>query len=85
MTEKNDGGPAFLIASDVLGHNEGMTLRAWFAGKALVACGESNPNLPGDPADHIKWPGAYELAERRAAWAVIQADAMIAALKGQPE
>lgn len=40
MTAKpKDGGPAFpVVASNGLGHvSDGMTLRDWFAGKALAA------------------------------------------------
>lgn len=33
---KNDGGPAFACAAEN-GHQEGMSLRDWFAGQALVA------------------------------------------------
>ena len=31
----NDGGHAFPMASDLLGHTPGMSLRDWFAGQAL--------------------------------------------------
>lgn len=31
----NDGGPAFPVASDLLGHADGMSLRAYLSGLAL--------------------------------------------------
>lgn len=36
MSEINDGGQAFPMASDLIGHSPGMTLRDWFAGQALT-------------------------------------------------
>ena len=66
----------------VLGHGQGMTLRDWFAGQALISDPGNNPNLPDDPANTSRWPDAKDLAERRAKWAYHQADAMIAARKG---
>lgn len=35
MTDYNNGGPAFPVAAKYA-HNEGMTLRDWFAGQALA-------------------------------------------------
>jgi hypothetical protein len=55
-----------------------IPLRDWFAGQALATIKQINPHLPGSPAG-ATWPEPLELANRRAAWAYIQADAMIAA------
>lgn len=81
-----DGGPenppafpsaiAVGPAGDVYHGFDGMTLLDYFAGQALVTLGVTNPNLPGDPAK--AWPEPEVLAERRAAWAYLQARAMIA-------
>lgn len=56
-----------------------ISLRDYFAGQALTAAMDMNPHLPGDPADPRVFPGAAELAERRAKWAYLHADAMLAA------
>ena len=42
MKEINDGGPAFPVAVDKLLVSEGMSLRDWFAGKALAGIGASS-------------------------------------------
>ena len=46
MKEINDGGPAFpVIAEHGLGHiSNGMTLRDWFAGQAMIGL-LSNPKI----------------------------------------
>ena len=31
-----DNPPAFPLASDIIGHHEGMTLRDWFAGRMVT-------------------------------------------------
>lgn len=36
MAQHDNGGPAFPVAAQFV-HNEGMTLRDWFAGQALAA------------------------------------------------
>lgn len=63
MTKQiENGGPAFPIASDVIGHVSGMTLRDWFAGQAIT--GAYNPSLEGwslSPHDHAAW--AYQVAD----------------------
>jgi hypothetical protein len=87
MTEINDGGPAFpmLVQSwngNISAEAEGMTLRDWFAGQCIPAMSETNPHLPGDRADG--WPDPASLAARRARWAYLQADAMIAARGDAP-
>ncbi len=80
MTEQpKDGGPAFPIETTATPYAPGMSLRDWFAGQALIGATNCNPNLPGSPASEARWPDAQELADRRAAWAYLQADAMIAA------
>lgn len=59
--------------------SSGMTLRDYFAGQALLALGEMNPNLPGeDAASTSEWPEAVELAKRKARWSYLLADAMLA-------
>jgi hypothetical protein len=78
MTTKDDGGPAFPAGNGNMDRG-GMTLRAWIATHALMRVDASNPNLPGSQAG-THWPGPEELAERRAKWAVLQADALIAEL-----
>ena len=92
MTKINDGGPAFPTPPALMQMREdgtaasitysGMSLRDWFAGQALAAVADTNPNLPDDPADGY-WPDAATLASRRAAWAYVQADAMLAAREAE--
>lgn len=69
MIEKETGGPAFPVVVKCLdGSTEiqaGMTLRDWFAGKALEGM------LGGEPGSHLVPPNAAELAFE-------YADAMIA-------
>lgn len=66
------GEPAFplLYGERDLGHNEGMSLRDWFAGQALVSIGAWMPagyvNLDTDAA-----------RQARAEWAYQQADALL--------
>ena len=48
VTTIDDGGDAFPIASDVIGHAEGMKLRDYFAAQALPAVIEI---AFADPAD----------------------------------
>ena len=64
-----DGGPAFPMASDVSGHQPGMTLRDWFAGQALAGL------LAGNYRD----AGHYNLSDVPAE-AVRISDALIAML-----
>lgn len=62
MSEMSDGGPAFPIASDVIGHCGGMSLRDWFAGQAIA--GTCRPTPDGwslSPEDHAQW--AYQMAD----------------------
>lgn len=74
MTTKDDGGSAFPVAPNIDGmFYEGMTLRQWYAGQALVGMGNWWPNIPGD-------------YEAKAYWAFAMADAMIAeGKKGETE
>ena len=75
MTTKTDGGPAFPFGqiSEVTGqpvngfYDPGMTLRDYFAAKAMQAAA-TNPS----GADGFTF-------EQRAEWAYQQADAMLAA------
>ena len=66
MSAPNDGGPAFACAAEN-GHQEGMSLRDWFAGQALV----------GDYA-HLGSCRDKSHAEKAAARYYMIADAMLA-------
>lgn len=90
MSEINNGGPAFPSAPQQMQIDEatgklspigfeGMTLRDWFASQALMTVAHENPKLPGDQGEPGSWPPPAILAKRRAVWAYIQADAMLAA------
>ena len=70
MNDKNTGGPAFPMAMDSSPdgpafQNEGMTLRDYFAGQALVAIIglESGASLNGECSDAYLYADAM-LAER---------------------
>ncbi len=71
MSKIDDGGPAFAISSESY---EGMSLRDWFAGQALVGI------LPMYGAD----PGGQSGVSQIANWAYMYADAMIQARKEKP-
>lgn len=58
---KYDGGPAFACAADE-GHQEGMSLRDWFAGMAMQAYLNANTNSDDAKVD---------------VWAYATSDAMI--------
>lgn len=77
MSKTNDGVPAFSMPP------VGTTLRDWFAGQALngITALNLNPNLPADNARE-EWPSPEVLVKRRALWAYLQADAMLAAREG---
>lgn len=84
MSKIEDGGPAFPVPegnrlSDGSDCNEGMSLRNYFAGQALIGIGTWMPN--GTSCD-LTDPDAM-LA--RAEWAYAQADAMLKARKGGAE
>lgn len=55
--------PAFPMASDILGHHEGMTLRDWFAGQAL-AIGYAMGEPPHETAQQAYSYADAMLAER---------------------
>ncbi len=63
MSQIDDGGPAFSITSDYLGHHFGMTLRDWFAGQALQAAWEAfnEGRYDGDTKDIARC--AYQQAD----------------------
>lgn len=67
----NDGGHAFPMASDLLGHTPGMSLRDWFAGQALASLLADYDSRHGIPP--------YDFMRHCAAAAYKVADAMIAA------
>ncbi len=70
MATNNDGGPAFPRDEHVHGHN-GMTLRDYFAAKALVGliaepvegCGEAMVHNVGDAACALFAKAAYAMAD----------------------
>ena len=70
---KDDGGPAYPHSfEDTIGHpnwlqSQGMTLRDWFAGQAIMG-------LCADPSNHELFDGPDDAAEN--AYAI--ADAMLA-------
>ena len=70
MSQTNNGGPAFPIAScdRILRH--GMSLRDYFAGQALAGL-LANPELATDAEFTAKW--SYV-----AKWSYLNADAMLA-------
>lgn len=81
MDTKDTSGPAFPTVAGQTVYSNGMTLRDWFAGQALASlAGDINPHLPNSRASAM-WPEPQELADRRAKWAYLQADAMLAARK----
>ena len=90
MTDHNNGGQAFPTHPILYGSADqhlaqGMSLRDWFAAEALASVGGVDPRLPGDPPQHdYVWPTPEKLAERRATWAYLQADAMLAARNSTP-
>ena len=81
MSEKNDGGRAFPVAGSWSGEDgpaqydglpqPGMSLRAYYAGQALV--GYLAGSRPED--------GDYPRDEKLARWCVATADALIAELE----
>jgi len=64
MTERNTGGPAFpgmdYVAQDGKKNPEGMTLRDYFAAKAMQAYW-SDPDVASDHKTAAAW--AYEMAD----------------------
>ena len=62
MTKKNDGGPAFPVPNDAnVNGQEGMTLRDYFAAKAMQGMVSAEY---GERLDHLAWSiDAYELAD----------------------
>jgi len=83
-TERNDGGPAFPVLDNngyaLVLREPGMSLRDYFAAKALASLGDWTPNDDsGNPPD---WTNAAEMRRHRAEWSYKQADAMLAARKG---
>lgn len=79
MSARDDGGPAFPRRKFTpYPHGggqwtleDGMTLRDWFAGQALVGMGQWSPTHPND-------------YESKARWSYAQADAMLAARAKEP-
>jgi uncharacterized protein YodC (DUF2158 family) len=55
--QKKDGGPAFPVTA-YYGGKEGMSLRDWFAGQALVGISELSHTSPTELAEY-----SYRLAD----------------------
>lgn len=70
MSDKPENPPAFPVCTDFSRVNDGMTLRDWFAGQALMGRNVT--------------PRAYKRWEDLAADCYEQADAMLAARAKQP-
>lgn len=82
MSGRDDGGPAFPLVLDldraVSGvPTNGMSLRDWFAGQALIGLGTWTP-LVGEETYLMFNVTHEEQRRRRAEWAYQQADAMLA-------
>ena len=58
---KNTGGPAFPSPTDGMLDNEGMTLRDYFAAKAMLVGSSANKSPAYDDETRAKY--AYELAD----------------------
>jgi len=75
MSGNDDGGPAFPVDMDRYGdRNEGMSLRDYLAGQALIAIGTW---MPHQDMDLTTGPALTD----RAMWAYAQADRMLEARK----
>lgn len=62
MMEKNTGGPAFPVWSEAGDHiTDGMTLRDYFAAKAMHASLTTDTENAAEAEDHARW--AYEMAD----------------------
>ena len=68
------GGPAFPSAAFEQHEYTGMTLRDWFAGKAMQGWVASSPVISGEPIN-----GSAEMAEQIAGASFVLADAMLKA------
>lgn len=83
---KDNGGPAF-PQNDLSAYgmgpcdigNDGMSLRDWFAGQALIGVGTWMPTSGGSNLS------SKTAMSARAVWAYEQADAMLAARKDTPD
>jgi len=75
MSDKDDGGPAFPVDMDRYGdRNEGMSLRDYLAGQALIGMGVWVPFQDWNLTTGSALAG-------RAKWAYAQADHMLEARK----
>jgi hypothetical protein len=73
----DDGGPAFPVQATVVGADRwpaegeyryiGMTLRDWFAGKALAGMLSGNREMPTDSAARYSYEIADAMLKARAA------------------
>jgi hypothetical protein len=87
MSAKNDGGPAFPVACfdrftedgrKIREQHNGMSLRDYFAGQALVPLLEIASDVAGDS------DGVLELLRSTSKMSYAAADAMISAREGKP-
>lgn len=63
MEEMKTGGPAFPV--DFSTHNKGMTLRDYFAAKAMQAIMERSPNAPLPMVAHYAYVQADTMLKAR--------------------
>lgn len=86
MAQRNDGGPAFPVDPDVAGHEAlrgsamGMTLRDYFAGKAMqgFSANPSHASVDFNPEWEGYDGGVPEEFQQTAREAYLMADAMLA-------
>lgn len=64
MSKTNDGGPAFPVVSEIMGHCSGMTLRDHFAANAMQAVPMQQWHLHDVPATYDRIAShAYKMAD----------------------
>ena len=61
MTDKPENPPAFATGNHEHGGQEGMTLRDWFAGQALIAIHAYQGDIGETPSDTAEW--CFDLAD----------------------
>jgi len=81
MSEQHDGGPAFPVKQPLSSDALGMTLRDYFAAKAMLALLTHHGGYTGDEAHQSSIPCLREDVldvDSLAQYAYLQADAMLA-------
>lgn len=81
MSKISPDEPAFPRDHRHEGHN-GLTSRAYIATKVIAGLGDWTPYR--DDGSAPDWTSMAAIRQRRAEWAVAQADALIAALNAEP-